>query len=157
MAVGCLLVLVGGILGALWAYFGLLPAMPVVGGGHSHNDLFIAAEVIILGSLLGAVLGPKVLGAMLRARERRRVDRLNGAVSPSLRPAVAYFCGFLVGAFASFASFYYSTCIAKLKPELGGPVSNVDPAFRAGATLVLAIVFAIASGILLFRGVRSLR
>lgn len=46
--------------------------------------------------MLGAVLGPKVLGSLLRARERRRIDRLNAVVSARLRPSLAYFCGFFV-------------------------------------------------------------
>ena len=157
MGAGCLLAIAGGILGALWGLFGLVPAMPAVGGGHSHNDMFIAWEVVLCGAILGALLGPKVLGAMLRAFQRRRVDRLNGVVSPSLRPALAYLLGIPVAAFASFASYYYSTCIATLAPEHGGPVSSVDPTLRANATLVLAIVLGIAFGVSLFRGIRSLR
>jgi hypothetical protein len=76
-------VIAGGILGALWGLFGLVPAMPAVGGGHSHNDMFIAWEVVLCGAILGALLGPKVLGAMLRAFQRRRVEERRGLAEPA--------------------------------------------------------------------------
>jgi hypothetical protein len=130
--------------------------MVVVGGGRSHNDMFVLCEAALGGAVLGALLGPKVIGAGLRAWERRRVDRLNGEASPSLVPALGYLAGSVVAGFGSFASFYYSTCIAELTPDRGGPVSNVDPAVRAGASLALALVLCVGAAVLLIRGVRSL-
>ena len=151
-----MLVIVGGIVGAVVGLFGSGPAMYVAGGGHSHNDLFVPLEAAIVGLLLGAVLGPKVIGAGLRALERRRVDRLNGDTSPSLVPALCYFAGFVIAGFASFASLYYSTSIAVLPPYMGGPVSNIDPVVRERAALLLAVVLGVGAAMCLFRAVRSL-
>jgi hypothetical protein len=157
MGSGCLFVIVGGIVGALCGLLGSGPAMVVVGGGHSHDDMYVPFEGALVGAVLGALLGPKVIGAGLRVLERRRVDRLNGVASPSLVPALAYFAGFVVAGFGSFASLYYSTCIAELTPGQGGPVSNTDPTVRAGASLVLAVVLCVGAAISLFRAVRSVR
>jgi hypothetical protein len=149
-------VVVGSILGALCGFFGSAPAMMIPGGGQSHGDMLLPFWTALLGAVLGALLGPKVIGAGLRAVERRRVDRLNGDASPTLVPALLYLCGSVVGACASFASLYYAAS-APPWPDPRAPVSNVGPVMGRGAALVLGVVLAVASAISLFRAVRSVK
>ncbi len=155
MAGGCFLVVVGGILGALCGAFGSVPAMLLVGGGHSHNDMFLPPMAGIVGLVVGAFLGPRVIGTLLAIREGRRADRANGFESPSLLPFASLLFGAFVACFAAFAAFYYSTSIAELPADAGGPVWNPHPVWRARATLFLAITLVAGSGLLLSRALKA--
>jgi hypothetical protein len=117
--------------------------MLLVGGGHSHNDMFVPVMAGVVGLVVGAFLGPRLIGTALVALEHRR-----------LRFALLLL-GSFVACFAAFATFYYATCIAELPADAGGPVSNHHPVWRARATLLLAIALVVGSGLLLFRALKS--
>jgi hypothetical protein len=157
MASGCLLVIIGGVLGTLLALFGTVPAMMLAGGGQSHNDMFILMQSMFGGACLGAVAGPSLIRAFLGARERRRVDRAKGATPASFFQPIAALVAAFAAAFGAFSALYHSLYIASLSPDRGGPRAKFDPALRTTLALLLGLALAIAAPILYVRAVRSLR
>jgi hypothetical protein len=43
--------------------------MLLVGGGHSHNDMFVPVMAGVVGLVVGAFLGPRLIGTALVALE----------------------------------------------------------------------------------------
>jgi len=149
-------VVVGAVLGAICGFFGSAPAMMMPAGGRAHGDMVWPLLAALVGAVLGALLGPKVISAGLRVVERRRIDRLNGEASPTLVPALLYLGGVFVAACASFTSLYAAVS-EPVPPDPRGPISNGDPVLAPGVALVLTVVFGVVSGVCLFRALRSAR
>ena len=139
-------------------FFGCALAMFLAGGGHSHNDVFTAVDCGFVGTIVGALTGPKLVASLSRVLEGRRVARINGGgKSPPLPVGpVACLAGFGVAALGSGTALYYGVAIAELPVENGGPVSTTNPVTRAWLAIALAAVLFFAAVFLLVSAARGL-
>lgn len=118
-------------------------AMSVAGGGNSHNDIFLFAQWGIGGAVLAPVLACVAL-ALRDVGTGTEVESRTRGMRRSLLIVVA-----VAAAFAATALWYYADHIADLRPDQGGPVSDIPGAVRRtratwGATAALVASIALA-------------
>ena len=149
---GVFLIGVGAFLGAFVGLFGSALGMALAGGGHSHSDMFTYVGCGVLGIVAGAVVGPVAIVSTNYGLVTRRRCRLEGTRPPRAHARAAFEAvASALSGFAAFVAFYYSTAIAELPAQDGGPLDNPDPAGRARWTMSLAAALAIAAVFLFVR------
>jgi hypothetical protein len=151
---GCLSILAGAVIGLILGAFGCAAGMTLAGGGNSHNDLFTGVGGTLLGALAGAVAWPLLWKRILALQAERRIARANH--EPPRFPVgfVLSLLGAAVLLFSSGTLLYYSSAIAELPPEMGGPRSAIPGEMRARAALIAGVVAGAAA---LFLFVKTLR
>jgi hypothetical protein len=117
----------------------IFAAMSVAGGGNAHNDLTLLA----LWGIGGAVVVPLLTYVAVALRDDRAETEVERR--PRGMRRILLFVAAVAAAFAATSLWYYADNIADLRPDQGGPVSDIPGAVRRTRAVWAATTALVAS------------